>query len=309
VGRNDEVIETLAVVSRRPASRRLVLGGLAPQEVNELLRRTTGREVPVPVAAAINDRAEGNPFFASELARLLAGGTGLDDAGALRRQVPVGVRDVVRQRVGRLPGPTVELLTIAAVFGREVDLELVARAVDQPLEAVLDDIEPAVEAGLLVGAPGGGGVLRFSHALVRESLVDGLSSLRRARLHLRAAEAVAAGSGAEEDVAEIVAEHLWAAAPLGVGARAADALERAGAVAARRGALRSAIRHLDAAVSLRRAGEDEEAELRCFVRLLDVQRLVGDYAGWRPATSGRPARSAPVAGTTSSWSCCGPSGA
>ena len=279
VARSDEVVEALAVVSRRPTSRRLVLRGLAFGEVSELLRRTAGREVTPAVATAINERAEGNPFFASELARLLAGDAGLDDAAAVRRRVPVGVRDVVRQRLARLPGATVDLLAMAAVFGRDVDLDLLARAVDRPVDAVLDDLEPAVDARLLVASHATGGGLRFSHALVRESLVDGLSSLRRARLHLKAADAVSAATGAEEDVAEIVAEHLWAAVPLGVGSRAAAALERAGDVAVRRGALGSAVRLLDRAVTLRRAGDEEEAELRCLVRLLDAQRLVGDYAG------------------------------
>lgn len=286
-----------------------MLRGLAFGEVSELLRRTAGREVTAAVATAINERAEGNPFFASELARLLAGDEGLDDAAAVRRRVPVGVRDVVRQRLGRLPTPTVDLLAMAAVFGRDVDLDLLARAVDQPIDGVIDHLEPAVDARLLVEAHATGGGLRFSHALVRESLVDGLSSLRRARLHLRAADAVTAATGADEDQAEIVAEHPWAAVPLGVGSRAAAALERGVtwtcAVAPSAPPCGRSTGPSRSGEQQTRRGPSSGASSACSTR----------NAWWvttqacRRATTGPPGSRGRQGGTTCSSSCCGPSGA
>ena len=84
---------------------------------------------------------------------------------------------------------------------------------------------------------------------MREVVADDVSSLRRARIHLRVADALEATAGDRDDAAEILAEHLWAAAPIGVGQRAAAALERAAEVAVRRYAFESAEGMLDRAVA------------------------------------------------------------
>ena len=95
------------------------------------------------------------------------------------------------------------------------------------------------------------------------------------------ADALEATAGDRDDAAEIRAEHLWAAAPIGVGRRAAAALERAAEVAVQRYAFESAESMLDRAVGLRRstgAAEDVEAELLAVSRLLSIQRSRHGYA-------------------------------
>ena len=217
VGRNDTVVSTLAVLTRSTGARRLRLRGLASDATDALVVQTAGDALDPAAAASIHARAEGNPFFATELARLLAGGHGLPTG-----DVPSGVRDVVRQRLGLLPPRTAELLNVAAVIGRYVDLRLLAAASGRDLDSCLDDLEPAIVHRLLVDVPDHP-VYRFAHALVREVVVDDVSSLRRARLHLKVADAL----DDVDDHAEIRAEHLWQAVPIGVAGRAAAALERA----------------------------------------------------------------------------------
>jgi len=113
-------------------------------------------------------------------------------------------------------------------------------------------------------------------------LLDDLTSLRRARLHLQVADAMVA-RGAGVDDAEILAEHLWRAVPVGVGGRAAEALERAAEVAVRRVAYAAAEDLLTRAVQLRRSTgstlADEEAELRALFRLLEVARARRYFQG------------------------------
>lgn len=270
VGRNDIVVATLAALTRSTGARRLPLRGLASEATDALVAQTAGDLDPV-AAASIHARAEGNPFFTTELARLLASGQGLPGA-----DVPSGVRDVVRRRLSLLPEPTVDLLRVAAVIGRDVDLGLLALAAGRELDDCLDDLEPAILHRLLVAAPDQPGMHRFAHALVREVVVDDISSLRRARLHLRVADAL----DDSDDNAEILAEHLWQAVPIGVSARAAAALERAARVAVRRLAYTTAQDLLDRAVQLRRR--------RCWP----------GGSSWPSSSTGRP-----------TWStCCGPSG-
>jgi DNA-binding SARP family transcriptional activator/tetratricopeptide (TPR) repeat protein len=285
IGRNDAVVEALATLSRAPATRRIFLRGLSGTETAELVERAAERSVEPEVTAAIQHRAEGNPFFAIELARLVVAEPGRVEAlGAVSAggDVPSGVRDVVRRRIALLPEPTVNLLQVAAVIGRDVELDLLRAASGDGVDGLLDGVEPAVVHRLLAPVPGSPTTYRFSHTLVREVVADEVSALRRARIHLTVADALASTVGELDDTAEILAEHLWAAAPIGVGRRAAEALERAAEVAVRRYAFESAESLLERAVQLRRtAGAsalDIEAELLAASRLLSIQRSLHGYA-------------------------------
>jgi DNA-binding SARP family transcriptional activator/tetratricopeptide (TPR) repeat protein len=272
VGRTDAVTDVLATIARRPGSRRLRLRGLAPTATAEIL----GEAVAPGVASAIHARAEGNPFYALELARLL------DEEGDLRGEVPASVGDVIRRRLTRLPAATLELIGVGAVVGRDVEIELLAAAAGLDLDQALDALDPAVAHRLLVEVDDRPGHLRFSHALVREVLVEDMTSLRRARVHLRVADAIEARGAGVDDV-EILADHLWRAAPVGVGQRAAAALERAAEVSIRRVAYASAEGLLLKAVQLRRAtgatDVDAEAELDAVLRLLEVGRALRYFQG------------------------------
>ncbi len=276
VGRNDAVTDALAAIARRPGSRRLQLRGLAPAATAAVLDAATDRAVAAAVTASIHARAEGNPFYAIELSRLV------DEEGGMAGEVPATVGDVVRRRLARLPAATVELLGVAAVVGRDVELGLLSRAAGRSFDEVLDGLEPAVVHRLLAEVPELPAVLRFSHALVREVVLDDMTSLRRARLHLKVAEAIEAG-GAGVDDAEILAEHLWRAAPVGVGQRAAEVLERAAEVALRRVSYAAAEDSLRKAVQLRRATsatmQGQEAELGAITRLLEVAKARRYFQG------------------------------
>jgi DNA-binding SARP family transcriptional activator len=285
VGRNDAVVEALAALSRAPASRRIQLRGLELAATTELVEGAAGRPVEPEVTAAIQVRADGNPFFATELARLVSTEHGQAEAlvaVASGGDVPSGVRDVVRRRIALLPDPTVSVLQVAAVIGRDVDLDLLTTAVGNGLDGVLDAIDPAVVHRLMAPVPDRPATFRFSHALIREVVADDVSALRRARIHLAVADALADRATGMDDAAEIMAEHLWAAAPLGVGQRAAEALERAAEVAVRRYAFESAESLLARAVQLRRTSggtaADAAAELVTASRLLSIQRSLHGYA-------------------------------
>jgi DNA-binding SARP family transcriptional activator/tetratricopeptide (TPR) repeat protein len=270
--RGGRLVPILAGLSRRPGTRRIHLRGLSEAATAELVEQTTGEAPDHATAAAVHRRAEGNPFFTTEMARLLAAGEGVE-------RVPAGVRDVVRHRVGQLPPATVRLLEVAAVIGRETDVELLARAAEQSVDACLATVEPAVEHQLLVHTADRPGTLQFVHALVREILADDLSPLRRSRLHLRIADVLPT----TDDTAEIVAEHVWRAASIAGGRRAADALERAARVAVRRLAYVVADDLLERAIRLRRTtrGADEApgAELDALLQLVMVRGARHGYHG------------------------------
>lgn len=281
LGRSDGVTSALSSIARRPGSRRLRLRGLDAADAAALVALDAGRTLAPAVAAAVHARSSGNPFFSGELVRLLAEEDLLDDADAVAdAPVPAGVGDVLRRRLDHLPADSVEILRVAAVLGRDIELGLVAAAADRTVEECLDALEPAVTQRLVAEAPEPPAFGRFAHALVREVLVEDMTTPRRARLHLRAADALLATAD-PDDAAELVAEHLWAAVPLGVGARAAEALERAAEVAVRRAAFATAEDLLRRALSLRRSAgsgpEETGLELATLVTLAGVTRSLHSY--------------------------------
>jgi hypothetical protein len=273
LGQQDGVVHALAAIARRSTSRRLTLAGLDRSGTVGLLAPAFEEGLAEHMAGVIHDRSEGNPFFARELARLL-----IDRPDALERgEVPAGVRDVVRQRLGRLPEPTRQLLPLTAVLGRDIEPTVLAAAAGLELDDCLERLDPALVTHLLV--PGALGGLRFAHALVREVLVDDLSSLRRARLHLAAADALAALPGGDEERAEVVAEHLWEAVPSGSGG--GRPRRTSGRATWRAGGRRTSRpeRSYARAVELRRAAGDDAGELEDLLRLGATQRVTRGFGG------------------------------
>jgi len=272
IGRVDDVVDTLATLTRAPGSRRLRLFGLDAGECTTLVQQTVGRDLDPVACAEIDRRADGNPFFITELARLVAT-EGSDD-------VPAGVRDVVARRLSALPASTRALLEQAAIIGRDADLDVLAAALQRTVDECLDELEPALVHRLVLLSPDTMGAFRFAHALVRDTVIGGLSPVRTARAHLRAADALEA-LRPSDDHAEIIAEHLLAATPVGVARRAASALERAAAVAMRRLAFGAAERLLDRAWQLRRSSggpAELEAELGTVSRIIELTAAQRGYA-------------------------------
>lgn len=217
---SDALAGTLGAMARVPALVRIRPSALTTDDVVRLLQRATGGDARPDVVEAIRARTEGNPFFVSELIRLLESRGQLADAGteAVRDTIPAGVRDVIRLRLGRLPEATVSLLDMAAVAGREFDIDVIAAASGVEEDAAVDLVEPALLVGVVVEDATVLDRYRFSHSLVRETLYDGLSARRRARHHRALAQALQRMGADEGDAVLEVAHHLFAAS----GGRADD---------------------------------------------------------------------------------------
>ena len=66
-------------------------------------------------------------------------------------------------------------------------------------EGLLDALDEAMAARVVSDVPGGPGRLRFAHVLIRDTLYEGLTTARRARLHRQVVEALEAFYGDERD--------------------------------------------------------------------------------------------------------------
>jgi DNA-binding CsgD family transcriptional regulator len=213
-GSSESFGELLGGLARLACLERIVLTGLSEAEAGRFMAQTIGLRSRPAVVAGVHARTEGNPFFIGELARLLQS-EGLLGAAATPGQdlVPVGVRDVIRRRLARLPAPAQEMLMLAAVVGRDFDLAVLAASAEAGIPELIAVIEPALVAGLINEFTGAVGRLRFSHALVRDTVYGELSALRRATLHARVGAGLERQRGGALPLAAL-AEHFFQAAPV-----------------------------------------------------------------------------------------------
>ncbi|MFI8101233.1 BTAD domain-containing putative transcriptional regulator [Streptomyces sp. NPDC086023] len=281
---------------------RLALGGLSDGQAVELLRRGAA-DMSDHAAAALAERAGGNPFHLRESSLLLAGE---GEQQALAR-VPQGVQDVLRRRLALLAPTVTAGLRLAAVAGREAPVALLVHAADSDADQLLDALDTGVTAGLLTEPRPG--MVRFTHALVRDALESDLTRLRLARMHSRLGRSlIALGS---DDVAATAHHLLRAAAVMTADAGPAVRYARlACEQAVRRYAPQNAEALLDAALGLLSdhpaAFADQDAALLrvmllgqlvdCRIRSTAASARRGSGSG-RCRRGGRPGRVRPAGAT------------
>jgi DNA-binding SARP family transcriptional activator len=185
------VADTMADLQREPGVLRIPLAGLGRTDVDQLVG--AGPDTPAGLAGLLLARTDGNPFLLGELVRHLADSGGPDRADAGREaleEVPEGVRHMLEQRLARLDPAVTDTLDLAAVIGRDFDLAVLAQVSDLEHEALLDTLDSATAAGLVVASRQVPGRYGFSHLIVRDALYGRLPPARRPRRHLRVAEAL-----------------------------------------------------------------------------------------------------------------------
>lgn len=196
----------LTELQRAPTVSRVALHGLDRSEIAKLAG-SEASEVDVMLAAT-----RGNPLLVTHLTSDVHGGS-----------LPAWLR----RRDELLDAEARELLDQAATFGNEFDADLLASAHHAPLLTVLERLEAAEEAGLVVPRPGQRAGFAFVHALFRAHRYGLLPLRRRLTLHARAAMALAARPDDERWLSER-ARHACLAVPL-VDARMAVELALAAA--------------------------------------------------------------------------------
>jgi DNA-binding SARP family transcriptional activator/DNA-binding CsgD family transcriptional regulator/tetratricopeptide (TPR) repeat protein len=242
----------LGEVLRHPGAERVVVSVFDPADVAALVERLTGEPPHGEVVSALVSRTGGNPFYTTELVRLIRSERRRQPLTAndvRAHDVPTGIRDVLLRRVGRLPDDTQSLLMVAAVTGPELQPELLEQVAGIDTEHVLLDLEPAIAAGLVTGSEDGWG-FRFGHPLIHETLYVSIGRVERARLHARVAAALEdISSASTADVVVQLAYHYLSAGPFGDPGKAVGYAREAGTWAARQGAWQDAARHLEQALA------------------------------------------------------------
>jgi DNA-binding SARP family transcriptional activator/tetratricopeptide (TPR) repeat protein len=253
--------ELVGDIRREGLLNRLELPGLDEPEVAELVVALGVPAAEPAFVHALHGETEGNPFFIEEVVRHLReseqelrADVSLTEAG-----VPDGVREVTGRRLRRLCPESRQALQVAAVIGREFDYDVLAAVAPLGDDALIAAMEEGVEARVLREA-GRVGRYAFTHALVRATLYDGLSQLRRARMHGRVGEAISQLRGADLDPhLPQLAHHFAQAAPVEQPERAIEFALAAARRADRLLAWEEAAQHYRAALRARElAGVHED---------------------------------------------------
>jgi len=251
---------TLARLAPVGHARLTSLPRLREADVEQMLTHLGGDRPPAAIVAAIYGETDGNAFFVEEIFRnLVESGRLLDEQGRFRADVriddldvPANVRLVIEERLGRLSEPTRQLLGLAAVLGRRFAYTVVEAAGDWGADDLLRGIEEADRAQLLFEETSGADIqYSFSHELVRQTLLAGLSAPRRQRHHARAADALEQVHATELDShAADIALHLLASGNRADTVRTVGHLARAGDRSQSAAAFEEALRAYQQALEL-----------------------------------------------------------
>ena len=199
----EEMLERLAAAAELV---RVELSTLPTADLAAMIAPVLGAPPDGDLAAEVHRRADGNPFFAAEIARSLAGaGLVAVDAGSARLTVaPHTVRltrgNAVLQRVLPLGDDARAVARTLAVL-RAVDLGrmgLIALVAGLPEPAVAAAFDDLVRAHVVAAEPAGR--YRFAHDIVADALYAEIGPAQARHLHGLVAAHLLAGRDRGEDV-------------------------------------------------------------------------------------------------------------
>ena len=286
--RDDEQTDALVELGGADHVETIALGPLDEGAVREMVGDMLAlSDPPAQLVDFLMAESAGNPFFIAEYLRAAI------DEGVLRRSdegvwrvgdsattaeslrgalpLPGGMRDLVRRRIGRLTPVARAAADVASVLGKDIDGDL-----------LFDERAPIEELRRShILEEGERGRLRFTHDKLREIIYRSVEEPRRSKLHLAAAQAIAARYA---DSPELALSYATLAHHFGLGGdreRTIDYLELAGEQALASAAPSEARGFFERALSM--ADENDARRAGWQRRLGEARYQSGDLHGARDA--------------------------
>jgi class 3 adenylate cyclase len=267
--------DTLAALRRQQGVSRIPLAGLDDTGVVDLMEAIAGYaldDAAVSLAHAVYRETDGNPFFVDELLRHLSetgaifqdeSGRWVADGDVDNIGLPASVREVIGARTGRLGVAAERVLSLAAVIGRDFDLEVLERATKLSEDELLAILDAAASAALVRELSDTPGRFNFAHALIQHTLYEDQGPNRRARAHRQVAAALEdlCGDRPGARVGELARHWTAATQPTDL-AKAIDYSRQAGDAALSALAPDDALRYYTQALELYAQADDPDPLLR-----------------------------------------------
>jgi len=258
-------------------ARTIPLGAFDIVEVAELAQLIARRRPSEALAEAMRQAADGIPLFVEEIVRSLLRQHGEQAWASLGPDTvrrPGLARDLLRERIARLPAATIELLSSAAVIGESFDLSLLMALVELEPDVLLERLEPALTGGELQSdAPH---TYRFGHSLFQSVLYDDMPAPQRVGIHRKLGSLLLARTEPERNLAE-AARHLYLALPAAPPSMVMEAARSAGEAAQRAFAYENAVVHYGWALEaqLFEGKVDPAGRAELLLLLGTAQRMAG----------------------------------
>ena len=173
----------------------LSLENLTEENVNRLVADSLRQDpaVTAPLAKVIYSKTGGNAFFTQQMLRMLF------DEGAISFSAEkrcwqwdlaaIGKKEIAEDAVAlmagkfrKLPPATQRVLTLGTCLGNQFELTVLSVIAQEPYERVLDELQPALQEGLVEIAEGRG---RFVHDRVRQAVYAAMNEKDRTLEHLK----------------------------------------------------------------------------------------------------------------------------
>ena len=230
--RDNEINSADALIRKLDAIRRagavvneVVLAPLAYEDLGQLIGDSIRckPEDASSLVQIVHEKTGGNPFFAIQFLTILAEeglfafdpktrGWTWDRARINAKGFTDNLVDLMLGRLRRLPSSAQDALKILAHLGDTAELETLARALSAPKADICENLDAAVEAGLIVRR---GEQFRFLHDRVQEAAYALIPEDMRPAFHLLVGQRLLAKLNVEELAEEIfdIVTHLNIGAP------------------------------------------------------------------------------------------------
>lgn len=162
---------------------RINLPRLDDGAISVMVQAMTGGENPTLVQW-LQKESEGNAFFLTEMVRTMA--KNISDLRAIKdtqtlESLPERIRASLGERLNQIPESARNILEIAALAGREINLALMNHLAPDSEKALREAAEHYVTEWQ-------NSTWRFSHDKLREQIINRLDDAQKSRLHRRLAE-------------------------------------------------------------------------------------------------------------------------
>ena len=177
----------------------LELGRMTDAEVGELAASVVGSRIG-PKLVHVLEGAEGNPLLALATIKSVAEKLVIvDEQCDLSDEQEIRTGSVLSRLVTALDAAVLRTLQVAAVLGTQVRIEIVSSMSGRSTIDTIAALDAAVVAGFLDSDDDS---YRFRHELLREVVLESLTSSGRAALHNEAANLLIERGGSEIDIAD-----------------------------------------------------------------------------------------------------------
>jgi len=194
--------QVLHSLSREAFCTSLALRSLTEEQVTDLIKLVANhRTRPVAFGRRIVEVTEGNPYFIEEVIKglferetlYIKDGQWSTDFDDIRDysflEVPTSVHNAVDTRLRHLNDQTRQVLTLAAVVGRQFGFDVLLALTGIEEGALLDRVEEAISAQLIKEVrQAGEDVYEFAQPMLRQVLYEATPRRRRRLLHRQVGE-------------------------------------------------------------------------------------------------------------------------